>query len=242
MRSIISNLTGVILFFLLYTSCEKTVLEPSINTSADYYSISVGRWIEYSIEHIVIDVRTNYYDTARYNLKETVTQIISENDSETVYLVERDIRTSANEFWQPYDAIQIVKYPSRVIRTVDNIDEYIMPRIIVKGDIWNGNAYNIQDSVAYSILNTDITTEQNSLIFDSVIHIQHENFTSLINIENSYELYAPGVGMLYSQSIEAESQKVTIGSSGEPVPVLDRVETGTFFYKSIVDYGFNETH
>jgi hypothetical protein len=239
MRLITTSLISFIFLGLFFSSCEESTIEPSTYEGVDYYPISIGKWSEYSVEHIIVDVRTDYHDTIRYNLKEIVSQIISENEYETVYLVERNIRTSNDKFWQPYDAIQIIKNDTRVIRSVNNSDEFILPTKVVKGDIWNGNAYNTTDSVAYKIAKTDSIYLLNETLIDSVIRVQHEKFTSLINIENVYELYAPEIGLLYSESIKAESQNVIIGSSGEPIPVLNRVEVGEFFFKTLIDYGDN---
>lgn len=227
----------LLLCILNLTCCEESTIEPTINEDADYYPIDIGLWHEYSIRHIIIDVRTGYYDTTNYNIKETVSKIISDNKDETVFLVERNIKSHGEQFWQPFDAIQIIKRKSTVIRSIDNIDEFILPAQITKGESWDGNSYNTLDSTEYKIAQTDTTYLLNETVMDSVIRIQHKQFTSLINIENEYELYAPNIGLVYSESISAESQTISIDNSGEAIPVIDRVEVGEFIYKSLVAYG-----
>ena len=68
--------------------------------------------------------------------------------------------------------------------------------------VWDGNAFNNQQSQEYRIESINIPFTVNGLSFDSSITVIQNYKSNLLEYENSKEIYVIGVGLVYKEDIE----------------------------------------
>src|SRR6202012_6251341 len=95
-----SILIGVIFFALLSGGCKKTdnyALEPV----SDYYPLTVGKYITYTLDSIVFTNFGTETDTFQYQIQYVVDAQVVDNLNRPAYRIVRYIRLDSTEEWVP---------------------------------------------------------------------------------------------------------------------------------------------
>ncbi len=236
------KLSLLTILILLLSACEKNTLnvDNSISDDYRYFPLNIGSWVIYNVEDINIDEPSAVFDTNCYQIKEVVdSTFLDETNSET-YRIERYFRQDTSCSWQIKDVwtAQIINNTAQ--RVEENI-RYVKLSFPLKiNKIWNGNLYNMLDTLNefnYEITQLDINEAINNISLDSVLTVTQILDTSLIHKNYSYEKYAKNIGLVFKKDIRILSNQSGFDPS---VPIEQRIKTGTVFTMQIFDYGDNE--
>ena len=214
---------------VLLLSCNETqIINPS-TLGYDYYPIEVGQFRTYDVEEI--HYRITGFDTANYQLRETIFDSIVSVD-QTTYLLRRDIRATPMDEWES-DSIWSVTPTNLYVAVAENNIPYIKLTFPVRsGAEWDGNSLNARgtqtyyyESVSESQFEIIPLTDQIKVIIEDI----PENTTG---IDLRSEVYAKNIGLLEKNYLT--QVKCTSGSCGDD---FGEVEAGRSLKQVLIDYG-----
>jgi hypothetical protein len=225
------------------TACqEKTGMGPEIQASCygeNYFPLDTGRWYVYKVKEIVIDKKVDRYDTLAYQLKVLMHSEYTDSEGETAMRIERYWRTADSLAWEIKDVWSARLAGNEASMYEENI-RYVKIRLPVERyKTWDGNIYNTGEEAQYMITALDAPLTIDSLQFDSTMTVLHIDDESLIHKEYAYEQYARGLGMVYKEDINLESQPDGGGIIDPDIPVEERITRGSLYYQELISYGGN---
>lgn len=211
--------------FMLF-SCKKEDGEMP-EDGYNYFPLDVGLYTVFNVVEIDIDAAVSRYDTSRYQLKEKLHSVYTDNTGTPCIRVERYKRVSDSLSWQISD----VWYFYRNERNAQKVEEnmrYI--RLVFPLDpnvIWNGNAMNTLESWDYRYENIGVAATINSLDFPQTLKVNQRFNFNFVEYENCWEMYAPGVGLISKQYVVTD---ILGGDSTQ-------IQNGKLLFQSISEYG-----
>ena len=220
-----------LLFALLMAACqsEQKLEEYQLNAGYDYFPLVVGKYLTYQIDSTIYDPSasgTNKIST-RIFAKEIVTDTFRDNLSQLNYKIERFERRADTLPWAIKDVWVAALTNQQAIRTEENIKfiKIIFPT--KKGNSWDGNAFidpNLSVQIAeesvqmfknwnYRTLTVDQPATINGKLYPKVMTIEQANNENLIELRQSSEKYARGVGLVSRSMRILDTQKINQGST-----------------------------
>lgn len=133
----------VLLVFLFpFISCTKETATFSSEAIADYWPVSVGRYITYRLDSTVFANLGRTEEVHRYQVKHVVDAQITDNLGRTSYRVFRYLRDSAGtQPWIPNGAYFVTPQNDQIEVVEDNL-RFIKLRTPFKLNVdWKGNKY-----------------------------------------------------------------------------------------------------
>ena len=219
---------GIILLGLF--SCKKDSRDTSSNIvlGYDYYPLVIDKYIIYNVEEIAIDVAVGKYDTVRYQLKELVLDTIFSNDSTIAnYKLERFIRLDSTKPWEIKNVWQVKQTKICLIRTEDNVPLVKQVYPMVTQQTWNINRYDTLPEKTNRLKYFDKTDTIQGKIFDKTAQTVQVDASSLFQKQYETEKYVRGIGLVYKQLINVESQS----KGNKPIdinkPIMNRITVGS---------------
>ena len=219
---------------LIVSSCTKDTKDTSSDLvlGYDYYPTTLNKYVIYSVEEIDIDVEIGKYDTTRYLLKEVVADtIFSEYKDANSFKIERYILLPTSKSWEEKNVWLVKKSKSNLIRIEDNIPLVKMVFPMVKNQNWNINRYDTLEDKECTLYSLGKADTVNTIPFDNVLQMVQADYESLIDKQYETEKYALGVGLIYKQKIDIESQSNDITS-----PIMKLITSGTIVTWKVVSH------
>lgn len=219
--------------FIFLASCTDESIEPDIsNFGYEYYPLEYEHWVSYYITEITIDAPLKIYDTIHYFLKEQVLEKIDSSSRDTTYKIHRYYRYTDTLTWTIKDVWSLTQSADKLIKTEENrgFQKFAYPLQLNKE--WDGNAINELGEEMYTVSSIHARETINGIVFDSVASIDHKDQASLYEKQYSYEKYAKNIGLVYSYTMDIESQGVIEISK----PIETRITNGTIYIQEVVDY------
>ena len=220
-----------ILCIVLAYSCKKDTKDTtsSIVLGYDYYPLTINSYIIYNVVDISVDATVGKFDTARYQLKEVIADSIFSADTTVKrFKIERYTRKDITQPWDFKNAWQVIQSKTYLIRIEDNIPlvKQVYPMSIDM--TWNINRYDTLPEKTNTLLSFDKQDTINGTIFLKVAQTVQNDFSSFYQKQYETEKYARGVGLVYKQLIDVESQST---DQNHPIninkPIMERVTSGT---------------
>ena len=225
----------VLVLMIVFThSCKKDTIA-TIDLGYNYCPVKIGKYVIYDVDSIVKsgDFKA---DTFKFQIKEQIDSIVTDNVGRITYKLKRYIRKKNNDTI-PYNLIswtlKDVWVLNRTETTAEQVEEncrFIKLIFPIKQDkTWNGNAYNVNKPLDYEYTEVDVPHSYGGLNFDSTVFVTQWNYKN--NIQKNYyvEVYAKNIGMIYKQM---DSVKLDIGVS------IEKYFKEGFRYKMVVNsYG-----
>lgn len=213
-------------FSLVFLACKKNQNEDIIY-GYQYFPSDSGRYVIYDVVDILHDDLSAVHDTSTYQIMEVVGEEDVDLEGETFNKLYRYKRDADTLSWALKDVwtfkktgrnVEVVEENQRVIRMAFSIsyDQY-----------WDCNALNNFD--AQQCYYADIYQEKtiNNLFYDSTVVVERENFTSFIEYQRAFDVYAANIGRVQSVYKDLEID------NGDTLQVLK----GTELYYTAVDFG-----
>lgn len=231
----------IAIFFLVFLfSCKKDSSSVSLDAGKDYFPIKVGNYIVYDVDSTVYDEITHIPTTYKYRLKVAITQSFTNDEGTASYRLERYIKwfDSTKTYdqipWQIQHVWTVIPYPNSIEKTEENI-RYVKLIFPVKQNAqWNGNAKNTLGEKKYTYEYVDNPEYINNLYFEKVLKVKQYEYRSLIQYIYESEKYAKGIGLVYKEMINLESQNIVPN-----VPVENRPEKGYIYKMKVVEWKVN---
>jgi len=233
----------VSLLVLCLYSCKKDSKDTTNNIvlGYDYYPLKTGSYIVYNVEEITIDAAVGKFDTLRYQLKELLADTIFSTDStdSTVkrYKIDRFIRLDSTQAWDVKNVWQVIQSKICLIRIEDNVSLVKQVYPMSTGQTWNINRYDTLPEKTNTLLSFDKQDTLNGKIYEKVAQTVQADFSSFYQKQYETEKYARGIGLIYKQLINVESQSL---DQNHPVnitkPIMSRVTSGTITTWQIYSY------
>ena len=213
----------IILFLIIISSC-KPINYINENYHSKYFPIELNQEKEFLVTNI--NHSSFGKDTVTYYLKEVISEKFLNLEGDSAYRIER--------FWKidyidNYE-IKDIWVANKSLNFAQLVEENIrFTKLIFPFDVnvvWDGNAFNNQQSQEYRIESINIPYNVNGLSFDSSITVIQNYKSNLLEYENSKEIYVIGVGLVYKEEIE-----VLINSADS-----NDFSQGYEFYQELIEF------
>lgn len=229
---------GYLLLFCvsLYACSKDMVITQDIGYN--YFPVKVGKYVVYDVDSILYDRFKHDTTVYKYQIKEQIDSVITDNSGRSTLKIIRYIKKFSDTL--SYDSmpwkLKDVWMANRTETTVEQVEENIrLVKLIfpVRQDkIWNGNAYNFNESIDYQYTDVDVSDKYGNLYFDSTLFVTQINNENAIEKQYYVEVYARNVGMIYKQIIDVSDTTILPG-----VPVVNRIVEGIQYKMTIHSYG-----
>ena len=189
----------IILFLIIISSCK-----PINYIDEDYHSKYFPIELNQEKEFLITNINHSSFgkDTVTYYLKEVISEKFLNLEGDSAYRIERFWKTDSMDNYE----IKDIWVANKSLNFAQLIEENIrFTKLIFPFDVnvvWDGNAFNNQQSQEYRIESINIPYNVNGLSFDSSITVIQNYKSNLLEYENSKEIYVIGVGLVYKEDIE----------------------------------------
>ncbi len=232
------KLTVLCLFLLAIGACTKHHNEIPPDLGYDYYPGKVGSYVIYDVDSIsytrLPTIDTLYY---KFQIKEKIDTLFTDNQNRPTLKIIR--YKKIYDATVPYSAMtwtlqdvwsaNITKTTAEVVEENIRFVKLIFPAKL--NATWNGNVQNImsQWDYKYTVFGDPATVGGNS--FTKTLKVTQKYFPSFIGLQNYYEQYAKGVGMICKHIEDYDYQDGT----GNATP--GHIYYGTYYHMAINSYG-----
>ena len=213
----------IILFLIIISSCK-----PINYVNEDYHSKYFPIGLNQEKEFLVTNINHSSFgkDTVTYYLKEVISEKFLNLEGDSAYRIERFWKTDSIDNYE----IKDIWVANKSLNFAQLVEENIrFTKLIFPFDVnvvWDGNAFNNQQSQEYRIESINIPYNVNGLSFDSSITVIQNYKSNLLEYENSKEIYVIGVGLVYKEEIE-----VLINSADS-----NDFSQGYEFYQELIEF------
>ena len=213
----------IILFLIIICSCK-----PINYIDEDYHSKYFPIELNQEKEFLVTNINHSSFgkDTVTYYLKEVISEKFLNLEGDSAYRIERFWKTDSMDNYE----IKDIWVANKSLNFAQLVEENIrFTKLIFPFDVdvvWDGNAFNNQQSQEYRIESINIPFTINGLSFDSSITVIQNYKSNLLEYENSKEIYVIGVGLVYKEEIE-----VLINSADS-----NDFSQGYEFYQELIEF------
>ncbi len=208
---------------IIISSCKPIVYEET-NFFYNYYPLQINQEKEFLVTNILHNSFGK--DTTTYFLKEIITDYNINMEGDTVYTVERYWKVDSSLSYEIKDVWTSKKNLSAGYLNEENITYTKLIFPLSLNIYWNGNAFNNLGYQEYSIESLNIPFQLNNVIFDSSLTVIQNYKSNLLEFENSKEIYATGIGLIYKEDVQVEI------NSGN----LSDITQGYEYYQEIINY------
>jgi hypothetical protein len=213
----------IILFLIIISSC-KPINYINENYHSKYFPIELNQEKEFLVTNI--NHSSFGKDTVTYYLKEVISEKFLNLEGDSAYRIERFWKTDSIDNYE----IKDIWVANKSLNFAQLVEENIrFTKLIFPFDVnvvWDGNAFNNQQSQEYRIESINIPYNVNGLSFDSSITVIQNYKSNLLEYENSKEIYVIGVGLVYKEEIE-----VLINSADS-----NDFSQGYEFYQELIEF------
>lgn len=188
---------------ICFIACKKQ--DTTIIYGYHYFPYEEGQYVVYDVLDVFHDVALEpAHDTDRYQIKEVVGEIFTDEEGQEARKLRRYIRTSDTLEWSIKD-VWAIKRTAVNAEVVEENDRYVKMAFAISYDkFWDCNALNneTEQSCFYEEIYRPMSV--GGFLHDSTVIVEHENFQSFIDYKRSYEVYAAHVGRIYSVKKDLE--------------------------------------
>lgn len=222
---------------LFVFACKKEVeILPKDATTTRYYPNIKGNFIIYRVDSLFYNQFTSSIDTFTYELKEKVTELFTDAGGRQAQRIER--YKKQNQIWVLVKVWKAYVSEKYVEKSEENITYLKLLFPLFKDKTWNGNAMNALDTTSaklqYKCLIIHSAFNNNKLNFDSCATILHESDSTLISINQTKEVYAINVGMIYKRITNLRDNTSQVDPTR---PISKRANSGTDVFIYAIDFG-----
>jgi hypothetical protein len=225
--------------FIVLSCTKKKVPENDSLLGLDYYPTTQGKYVIYDVDSTVYsEIPVDTVQT-KYRIKERIADSFTDNEGKPAIRLERFIKMYNPN--KPYDSIPwsikevwMINADKKSVQISESNIRFTKLIFPIQEDAsWDGNARNTIGEWMYTYDYIDKKETINGNVLEKVLYVKQRFFRTEISLENYYEKYAKGVGLVYRQITDVYSQNVVNG-----VPVENRIVHGTIYKQTLVSYGY----
>ncbi|MBO7570629.1 MAG: hypothetical protein J6T48_00600 [Bacteroidales bacterium] len=227
----LTTISLCIIALLVFVACNKENEIPAdveFATDKQYFPLQTDKALIYKVTEINIDKPSDYYDTAVYYLRERTDIPFIDNEGDTAYRIER-FKSQTTSNWKISDVWE-AKLTTYTAEKVEENQRFIKIKFpLVIGKYWNGNLKNELDDKDCTITSLSATYNNESIHLDSCLSITRDSSVTQISKQYDVEIYARGIGLVYKEITDINSQEVIYG-----VPIENRIHRGTIYRQELI--------
>ena len=203
------NLLLLFICIVCVSSCVDNVIEETQEEDLGYqfYPLSVGNeWI-YQVDTSIIAGNGVVHTSSQ--LKESIIELISEDQSSKVYKVERSYRRTEQDAWSVTDIWTVELTSGQVIRTEENqkFIKLVFPNKLRTS--WDGNTF-FDDRVAYysgadAIDNFYLDWKYRVTLVDTTLFLDSQSYEGVTEVTHVFDIGEGGVDRRISREYFAPS-------------------------------------
>ncbi|MFK8038865.1 MAG: hypothetical protein AB8B74_11280 [Crocinitomicaceae bacterium] len=178
-------------------SCKKD--KTGIDLGYDYVPSNEGLSITYQVRDIFHDIAlVPANDTSYYQIKIEYGESFLDDAGGAVVKIRRFIREDSQAAWEVKD----VWYTKNTGKRIEIIEENrrLIDFVFAPGldESWDANALNTLASKESKFLYVHEPFNVTKYSFDSTCTVGHQDFTSFVDYNKEYDVFAKGIGKVYS--------------------------------------------
>ena len=189
------NITLAALIAILIVSCKKDTNLTDFHE--DYFPLNEGHFVVYDVVEINHDVdNAVQHDTMYYQLKTVIGDTVIDNLGRVARKYLRYTRVSSSDMWELKDVWTTILDGTLAELMEENqrIIKLVLPPTSNKK--WNPNSFTVLPELEAYYVSIHKPKTLNSLVFDSTLTVEQEDFFSMVDYRRKYEVYAKNVGMV----------------------------------------------
>lgn len=164
----------------------------------DYTFSKIGQFIEYNVQEIQYSLSAAPV-TNRYQWKEKVVALEKDISNEEQLRIIRYRRSNEMTNWK-IDSVFFVK--NSVDKSMRHEGNTLFVKLVFplkENQHWDGNLYNHYGKDDYVMKKVNQSFSLNQQVFTNTVLIEQQNDSSLVDLKKRLEVYAKGIGMIYSE-------------------------------------------
>jgi len=193
----------VIIAVVLLFSCRKEQDLSTIDLGYSYFPNKVGSYIIYEVDSTYYGITDT---TFHYQIKEELTEQFTDETNQSAMRIHRFHRVSNGHPWVLIDVWTQKRTTNTAEKVVENIRYINLEFPIKEGNAWNGNAMNNFPVQEYKSVQVNQYYDVGILQFEKTLKVQQKNNVNLVDNQNFFEIYASGVGLVYRQATDLNTQ------------------------------------
>lgn len=178
---------------ILMSACNETKEIGPDTIGYDFYPIAIGQYRTYQVEEI--KYRITSFDTAYYQLRETLFDSIHSKDQIT-YLIRRDIRSDETMPWVSDSIWTVTRADSYLAITENNIPLIKLTFPVTDGNTWDGNSLNARNTMTYAYQSMSESIVDSIGAADHIRVIIEDIPQNSTGIDQRSEVYVRGIGLV----------------------------------------------
>jgi hypothetical protein len=229
---------SILLVLLIFSCRKKTVPDQSPLLGLDYYPVESGKFVIYDVDSTIYTEIPRDTIVYKYQVKEKIADSFTDNQGRTAWRLERYIRMA--DVQKPFDSIPwtmkevwLMNADNRSVQVVEN--NYRFTKLtfpVSEGSAWDGNQHNTLGKQNYNYDYVDRSEKIGASELSKVLKVEQEDFRTLISLEQAWEKYAKGVGLVSREIIELYSNSIVPNKAVE-----FRIEHGFHYKQTLSAYG-----
>lgn len=197
----------------------------------DFFPLQVGDFRVYQVEEITKNVLIEY-DTARFQLKESLVDSFPGQGGDIIYILHRSKRLSASDTWQLDSVWTARRNQSQAVTVESNVPFIKLVFPIEENKIWDGNKLNSADNDRYEMVNLFASFDTGLEIIENTLTvIQNEKLDSIDVLDYRKEVYGLNIGLIY------KSSRIIKFCNDDDCKGLKIIEQARILKQTIIDYG-----
>lgn len=166
----------------------------------DYYPLEEGTFVVYEAMEVAHDIQALVArDTSRYYLKTVIGEKIIDNSGQEAHKFFRYVKDSLADDWTLQDVWTTRRHEQRIELVDENVRLVKLVFPPNKTKLWDVNAYNTREKLM-ARYNPDLIHTPRTIsnfVLDSTVHVDEQDFFSLVDHRRKYEVYAKNIGLVY---------------------------------------------
>ena len=185
------------LCIILFCKCEKDSV--SYLSDYDYYPVSIG-------QYQIFEVSESFYDISsppkhlKYYIKEQISDYYENPMQEKIYKIERFKKQTIEQSWKIDSVWTAQLLTNKALRTENNSTVVKLYFPIQTGQFWNKNELNSSPSQKVSYQDKGNDFKIDAKVYQNTVSVVIKNDSSLISKNSNFEIYAPILGLIYSEN------------------------------------------
>ena len=208
---------------------DDSVDRPGVDNSDEYFPLTVGHYIEYQVDSIVLDDAPggNTKDTISFQLKEEIASYQLSVQGDTVYYIHRYRRDVSEQDWILKDVWTANNDENNILRTEENLTFRKMNMPLYKGLKWIATSYinpntvvlvGTENMVLYDyweseVLDIDGAESIGSFSFPTghVMHVRQTDTDDDLMKRYVHETYVRDIGLAARRDTMLDSRCIDLG-------------------------------
>lgn len=229
----------MMVFFLSWFSCKKTVVETAPNFE-QFFPLKLGAYQIYQVDSIWYDdfnLDTTY---RQFFIKDWCDTLFITSEGKTAMRIERSWRNTLNDSWSSPRAYWAYIENASAVFVVENIPYVVLQFPLKQGSSWNRNRLGFLNEDLFTYKKVFLDSSIAGFYSDSLVVTQSKrSYESIIDKFDFREIYAPNLGLIYHHYVDIDSvYRDKVGSDTNNLPIMSKIKKGLVYKKTLIEFGF----